>query len=331
MAAAGQAGIAQFLTSLSLGFVQTRLEIILFFVIIIVFLAAISAYFAARSRRGHRELVQRSRDLIGRLYEKLSLNEQEAALLGRLAQYLDPKDSGHSLLVNSHVFDACVRRMSRAGDVSQPTLNALRLKIGFRITQNQEAPSSTAELPSGAPLLLQLKGGARARGTILAQGAGAMLMKLEPGAPPLAIGMSVTMYFHNAAGIFSFPTRITDMNEDAVFLSHSSTITHQQRRKYYRRRESLPVFIRPAATGAEPVQTILLDLGGGGASLQNPKGLLKRGDLLELSFTPQAEKVTYVARVMRVSKLGRVANVRFESLSEAERNRIMGFIFTQAE
>ena len=139
--------------------------------------------------------------------------------------------------------------------------------------------------------------------------------------------MGVTMYFHNSAGIFSFPTRITDMNEDAVFLSQSSHITHQQRRKYFRKTESLPVYVAPLAEGAEPQESMLLDLGGGGASLQNPRGQLKKGDQLELSLFPRAERLTLAARVVRLSKNGRVANVKFESLSEAERNRIMGFLF----
>jgi hypothetical protein len=328
MVSDSQVSIALFLKDLAQGFVHTRPEIILFFLILVASVAAIGIFFLLQNRRARVELARRSREIVERLIHKLELNEQETALLGRLVRYLEPGDTPQALLVSAHLFDACVRRMGRAELVSEPTLNALRLKIGFRITQDGEAPSSTAEIPPGSPLLIALNGGARTRGSLLAQGAGAMLVKLEPGAPALARGMGVTMYFHNSAGIFSFPSRVTDLNEDAVFLAQSSQITHQQRRKYFRKKEFLPVFIAPLSTETEPRESMLLDLSGGGASLQNPQGLLKKGDQIELSLFPWAERLTLAARVVRVSKNGRVANVRFESLTEAERNRIMGFIFT---
>jgi hypothetical protein len=328
MVSEGQSSIARFLTALASGFVQTRLEIIIFFAIVVAALAAIVVFFVAQNRRARRQFNRRARDIIERLMQKLDLDAEETQLLERLVRYLEPGDSAQALLFNHHVFDACARRMYKAESVSEATLNALRLKIGFRITKEEEVPSSTAELPAGSPLLLALNGGPRVRGAILAQGPGAMLVKLDPGGPPPAQGMGVTVYFHNSAGIFSFPTRVTDLNEDAVFLEHSSAITHQQRRKYYRKRESLPVYLAPLSGDAPPLETMLLDLSGGGAALENPRGMLKKGDMIQLSFSPRREKVTLAARVLRLSRNGKVANVRFESLSEAERNRIMGFIFT---
>jgi c-di-GMP-binding flagellar brake protein YcgR len=132
------------------------------------------------------------------------------------------------------------------------------------------------------------------------------------------------------AGIFSFSTRVTDFMDDVVHLEHSLDIRRHQRRKYYRREEYLPVFVKPSSAAAIARAAFLTDLGGGGASLQNPGRLLKQGDLLEVSFSPSMGKLTLAARVRRVSDNGRMINVEFVSLSETERNRIMSFILNQS-
>jgi c-di-GMP-binding flagellar brake protein YcgR len=331
MEPAAQTSVGQFLTAVAEGFVQTRFETILFFLLVIAGLLVVFLYFAGQNRREHRELARRSREILEHLFGKPDLKERERALLGRLALHLDPGEPGQSLLLNYHVFDACARKMRQREDVSEDTLNALRLKMGFRITQPEEVPASSSELPEGSCLLLLSPAGQRVRARILAQAPAAMLASFEREGPPLVKGMPLTVYFHNRAGIFSFSSRITDLDDDALRLEHSSSVTHHQRRKYYRRKESLPVLVTAASPEALPRESLLLDLGGGGASLQNPGGHFKKGDLLELSFSPLSARLSLMARVMRVSKNGAAMGVRFVSLSEMERSRIMSFLFRQPE
>jgi len=268
--------------------------------------------------------------MLEHLLAKIDLSDEETALLGRLALYLDRGESGHSLLINRHLFDAATRKMRQSEEVPETQLGTLRSKIGFQARQPQEVPASSTVLPEGSPVLLVAGNGTRLRGTLVAQRSSALLVTLDSTSPVPARDVPFTFYFHNAAGIFSFPTRIIDVMEDTVHLEHSAEITYKQRRKYHRRREYLPVFIRPALHAAVAQASFILDLGGGGASLQNPRGLLKEGDLLELSFSPEMGKFTIVARVLRVSKSARVLHVKFDFLSENERNRIMGFLFAQS-
>ena len=323
--------IGQFLTAVAQGFVQTRHEIVLFFLIVTAFLFIISLYLVAQKHRAQRERARSSREMLKQLRGKLNLNDQEAALLGRLALYLEPGEAGHASLVNHHVFDACARKMRQSEQVPETHLSALRLKIGFRITQPEDVPAASSELPEGSPLLLVTGAGTRLRAMILSQGPSAMHVKLDSEAASLSKDTRLTIYFHNSAGIFSFPSKVTEPMEDALHLEHSSHITHHQRRKYYRREEFLPAFIKPASVAAVPQESFLLELVGGGASLQNPRGLFKPGDLLEVSFSLKTGMFMLVALVLRVSKTSRVINVKFESLPETERTRIMGFLFTQFE
>ena len=307
------------------------MEILLFLFIVFALVTIFVAVFFTQRRKANLETRRRSREMLEHLLSRLDLTDGEAALLGRLAAYLNPGESEQALLVSHQVFNGCARKLRQSEEVSESMLTALRMKIGHTDTRPAEVPRSSSELPAGAPVLLIAAAGARFRGTIIAQGPLALSVKLSGGDPFPARGVLVSLYFHNLTGIYSFPTRIVDVVKDVVSVGQSSTITfHQPRRKYFRRKEFLPVFVRPAASLEAPHETILLDLGGGGASLQNPQGFLKKGDILELSFSPETGKHVLVVRVVRVSKLGKVAHLKFEPLSETERTRIMTFIFAQS-
>jgi hypothetical protein len=166
-----------------------------------------------------------------------------------------------------------------------------RVKIGLTDTRPTGLPVSSSELAEGSAVLLVAATGARFRGTIIAQGPFVTSVKLSAGGSFPGKGVRISLYFHNSAGIYSYPSRIVDLVKDVVHLEQTSTITfHQPRRKYFRRKEHLPVFLRPADSLEAPKESILLDVGGGGASLQNPPELLKKGEMLELSFSPETEK-----------------------------------------
>jgi c-di-GMP-binding flagellar brake protein YcgR len=326
----GLPGAGQFLVALAQGFQETRFEIILFFLLVIVFLTVVSLVIARQKWKVRRELHLRSREILEHLLVKLDLSQREAALLGQMALHRAPGEQEHSLLVNDRVFDACARAMSASGESSPALLDALRIKVGFLVSQPEKLPASSLKLPEGSPVLLSPREGPRLRGTVVAQNIVAMRVRLTAGEAPLESGTALTIYFHNSAGIFSFPSRIVSRKGDEVHLEHSSSITYHQRRSHARRKESLPVFVRLASSDATPHETFLLDLGGGGASLRNPQGLLKKGDIFELSFSPQRGEFTLAARVLRASRARGIVNAQFVALSQKERNQIMDFISRQS-
>ncbi len=325
-----QVKIAQFLTSLAQGFVQTRIEILLLFLFLIALLLVFSVFLAVQKRRADRQAARHSREMLDHLVAGLELEEAETALLGSLAKHLDRGVPEYVLLTSRHVFDACARKCLQAAEASEEQLNALRLKIGFRVANPEEVPSTSSELPEGSVVLLQWSPQKRARARIVAQGPSSMTVKVEAGVVPVAQGGSVRLFFSNAAGIFVMITRVRDSVGGAVSLEHSSSIIRLQRRKYYRRREKLPVFVTSASPTGASGESVLLDLGGGGASLQNPRGMMREGDLVRVSFSPRLGNLTLPARVLRVSKDRNVIHVEFQSPSEKERNRIMGFLFGQS-
>ena len=85
--------IGQFLIAVAQGFVQTRHEIFIFFLIATAFLFIISLYLMAQERRTKRARAKSSREMLKQIRGKFDLDDQEAALLGQLALYLEPGKS----------------------------------------------------------------------------------------------------------------------------------------------------------------------------------------------------------------------------------------------
>ena len=103
-------------------------------------------------------------------------------------------------------------------------------------------------------------------------------------------------------------------------------LASRRRRQYSRKRVRLPVWVARHPSETDPRQTTLLDLGGGGASLRNPWELMRKGDTLQMSFSPHSERLTVAASVVRVTKNGAAIHVKFVALSETTRNRILEFL-----
>jgi hypothetical protein len=257
----------QFLNGFAEGFRRTRLDDLLFILLIGVVLLLVAAYFVAQGVSRRRELARRARAVLERLPGRIVLSGEEAVLLGRLTLHLRADQSAGALLRDHRVFDACARAMARTEPVSRDLLDALRLKIGFRVTEPAVVPASTVEIPEGSP--------------------------------------------------------------NGVRIDRSVNVVPRRRRRYDRVKVSLPVFVTPAADRSASTESVLVDLSAGGASIRCPRPILRQGGLLEISFPPSGGAFTVAARVVRVSRPG-ILHVKFESLGDEERGRIMGFLFTQS-
>jgi hypothetical protein len=72
---------------------------------------------------------------------------------------------------------------------------------------------------------------------------------------------------------------------------------------------------------------LLMELSGGGASLENPQRSFRVDQQVGLFFAPHGEKFHILGQVVRVSKGGRMIHVEFQALEEAERKRIFRSVF----
>ena len=67
-------------------------------------------------------------------------------------------------------------------------------------------------------------------------------------------------------------------------LDHTFKLKTLQRRNFFRKSVYLPVLIEKTGTTNEPIKTVLYDISGGGASIDNEKLGLKSHDDIKISF-----------------------------------------------
>jgi c-di-GMP-binding flagellar brake protein YcgR len=143
----------------------------------------------------------------------------------------------------------------------------------------------------------------------------------------------VQVYFMNKTGLYSFVTVVRKIQGYMVQVGHSEEIKRVQRRKYYRKKVNLPVFVKPADAHERPVRTTFHDLGGGGASMNNPGNRFQVGDRLDLFFYFEGGKplLKVQADVIRTSEEQSRLHLIFRTLSESSRDRIIGFVLQQKQ
>ncbi len=221
------------------------------------------------------------------------------------------------LLVLLVVLLAGARRRLQALEAQVRDLSGKLVQIHDRVTF-----TSTRELPVGLPLLVAHKDGVRLRGTIDAHTQEHLVVQLEGGERSVHLHAPVSVLFHNRQGLFTFPSWVSGRSGRSLYLRHSAAVSRYQRRHHLRSRVELPVFVKRYQAEMEPLQSTLIDVSGGGASLHNPMGQFEAGQILELAFTPGHRELNITARVLRSSADGRILHTRFESLSDSERDHI---------
>jgi hypothetical protein len=342
--------VSEFLDSIARGFVTSPLQYILFGAIILLLVAGLLVAYRVQRGRARRQENQLGLERFERLAGKLGLSGPEREVLdrlagGRLARKL-------RLLASPAAFNHAVARLEvqTPGAPAESSLAELRLKLGFQAQNPERVPSASSELPVGLPVVLVWSfAGARYRlaAEVAGQQAEALTLACPParslpgGSPPEAAaavppaGSQVTVIFQNRAGVFSFRTTVLAASASGglrpaaagcLRLDQVEKLQRIQRRKYYRRRLRLPVQVQ-AREGEPQLASQLLDLGGDGASLVNPRRSLSAGDLAELSFRVGNESFRLTAEVLRVSRDGQVLHVRFYGLHDADRDRLLGALF----
>lgn len=308
------------------GFVASPTEIAVFVVVVVAFLAFLTWYAVATQRRARRrrraEAEQRYADLVGEL--KLTRSDEEA--IERLAEYLRFPEKKYILLQNHGIFNSCAERALNDGVVSDGTVSALRVRIGYSGDRAARAVESSVEIPAGAGVVLLDERDRLIRARVAEPDPAAFRVEIDPDGPRLIHGAVVEVIYHDGSGIYAFETGVLVHNDAELQLSHSEQVRRVQRRRYYRGRLRLPVYMKLARRPDRPVQTELVDIGGGGASIVAPDDRYERGVQVELTFHPDSIGTLHLSgSVVRVSHRGRLLHVSFDNLARPQRDQLVGF------
>ena len=323
------------------GFAQSPLQLALFILAVLAFIGLPLWLSLRERRRGRRERARRAWQAYERRLENRDLSGAERDLLDRMAGCLQGGEEPRLLAEHLPTFDAAAERLRRREGVADEELAALRVKLGLRRADPERAPRSSSELPEGLPVRLLTEGRPFVPATLAGSGPSALRLSLPAEAPRLPPGSEVEVHFDTRAGSFFFATRVTGREGDRLELAHVERIRRVQRRLWYRRRVRLAARVRPAGSPEPAVAAILLDLGGGGASLENPGGRFRAGEELELEIPlpegshpaasprggPLPDSPLRVrGRLLRVSGGGRVLHLVFEGLADSERDRLLRYL-----
>lgn len=311
----------------STGFGATRLDIILFAAAIIAIIAFLIASYVFIRRREQRRLSRAIESKNDRLFARYRPDQRERALLDDLSVYLKDPRKQYLLLSNSSTFAACLQKLRADGEVDSEAVRSLQNKLGFDLRRQIHRLSTTADLPVGIPVILEPEGGHRINARLTEQGTDTFAVKTTDAVRLPSSGVRANVYTHDPRGVFAFSTTVVRTEDGTVNLKHSRSLRHAQRRKYYRRRMRAPIVVRREDSSEKPKPTVLLDLGGGGASLRNPDSLLEKGDdvRIYLSRGPR-DWLPINGEVVRLSRNGAVAHVRFGHLEDRQRDQIVRIV-----
>lgn len=290
---------------------------------IIAFLILSHAVITKRERRRIAAAVKRKCDLA---FARLSLTPEETAFVHGLAGFLKDPTKEYLVLSSQGTFATCLQRYREGNEVPRELLRGLQEKTGFDPRKVPRIRSSR-DLPEGMPVVLETSGaggGRRTQGVIQIQEGRGFSVKLKGAGFPSSRGTPVTVYCHDPSGVFAFASSVQSLDGSTILLGHTDRLKTSQRRKYFRHRMGIPVFVRPDTGVEKPAGSTLLDLGGGGASLRNPGSRYADGDDIRIYFR-QDEKtwLPVEATVVRTSKHGAILHVQFGHVTEAVRDRII--------
>jgi hypothetical protein len=307
----------------------TLVLLVLFGVFALV-LAAL-AIFVVQNRKMRQALELQSARARERALARLKPTAEEAELIDRLIHTVnDASTRGHLVLTNQNTFNHYATRLVAAGGTTDAQMAALRLKLGFARSNTERRVTTTAILPAGLRLFVVQRETKKFYAIVRATTVEGLVVHIEDSnviAP--GPGTELRCYFNVKNGTFHFNTSVQGLNGQTMRLAHSEKISRDQRRKYYRARTAMQARVGVAGSAETPAPTQMIDISGGGASLENPGLRFNPGDDVLIQFkTPDDAEFKIVAEVRRLSHGGRVLHAVFGPMSDTTRDRLIAFVLS---
>lgn len=291
--------------------------------------ALILGVFLVQNRRMRRALELQSARARERAMARLRPTPRDRAVLARLARLVnDPATRGHLVLTNQNTFNHYASRLVASGAASEAEVAALRVRLGFVRSSSEKAVTSTAILPPGLRLYVVQRETKKFYATVSQATPEGIVARIEDAnvvAP--GPGTELRCYFNVKNGTFHFETTVQGIDGQTIRMAHSEKIGRTQRRKYYRARTNMAARVGVAGSTEPLAPAHLVDLSGGGASLENPELRFSEGDDVQIQFKAEDEaEYRLVGEVRRLSHSGRVLHVLFGPMSEMTRDRLIALV-----
>jgi c-di-GMP-binding flagellar brake protein YcgR len=310
------------------GFEKSPVEIALFAALVVGIGLSVVLLYRRQLRRGREEIIKRSQKIFAQTAKKKSLGRADLNILEQMVKHLKSPLDKHLLLEDQPTFNGCARKLFTTDRVAASGIAALRVKLGFKTRSPEGIPHSTAELQDDLPVIIIQKGKKGGRGRITQVKPTSLTIALEGDLAPPIRTLPIQVYFQGPSGRYTFISRIRGYGKGEIEVAHSENIKRMQRRKFYRKKLMLPVYVKRAESDERSILTTLIDLSGGGASIMNRDMLFSSGDRISISLVASRTKRVYITGdVLRMSRGGKIIHVEFSDMLESSRDRIIKVLF----
>ncbi|GAB6088985.1 PilZ domain-containing protein [Spirochaeta dissipatitropha] len=310
------------------GFTRSPLEIALslgFLLLLLVFFVSVSYL---RRRQEQAQIKKRSQKVYQTLLKRHSITADEEVLLSELAAFLRSNERSYMLMENQAIFNACAEKALHTDRLTKAQISALRDKLGFNKRRSGMILESSKQIPVTSPVILLKKPHSPVEGKVLEPTERAFRVQSGTKDMPFPAKSEVEIVYHDATGVYAFSAYLINFSSGVFSLTHSEQLRRVQRREYFRKKISIPCYMHRSGERDQVFPSRFIDLGGGGASVVNPKKAFSAGDDISLSFRSDTETMLHIiGRVVRTSKHNTVLHIDFDNMGESRRDRLYRLLF----
>lgn len=298
--------------------------LILFFVLVSVVTLAVVLIHQWRTRRTARDTNRRlegvlrllGRDLFGAeawdvVEEKISGNGS------RLDTFLS--------VLDRESFEVWAIEAERTGEVDASEIRLLRDRLvqPGEVRRLASAPARISECnPTfGMPVAVH-QSGYQTRGTIAEVEDGTFTMWILGDVDQMDDSRQASFVLLSRSGTYQFDADFTKHADGTLVVQRPVRTLRSQRRRFERHAARLSVTMAPFLGEEQPMEALITELSGGGATVTNPEGSFAVGNVLTLSFEAGGRQYTVAARVVRAGTEDGELHVRFEAMKDQERDAI---------
>lgn len=310
------------------GFTRSPLEIAIslgFLLLLVVFFVTVSYL---RRRQEQTQIKLRSQKVYQNLLKRHSISADEEMLLSELSAFLRSNERSYMLMENQAIFNACAERALHADRLTKAQISSMRDKLGFNRRKSGMKLESSRQIPPSSPVILLKKPHSPIEGKVLAPSERAFRVQSGIKDNPLPVKSEIEIVYHDASGVYAFSSYVINFSAGVFSLTHSEQLRRVQRREYFRKKISIPCYMHRSGERDHVFPSRFIDLGGGGASVVNPKKTFSTGDDISLSFRSDTETMLHIiGRVVRTSRHNTVLHIDFENMGESRRDRLYRLLF----
>lgn len=284
--------------------------------VLIIFLLATMERWRKRQAAGARK---QQGPVLAPLGKGLSLSPDEERILGRLGWLLRNPRNRHRLLDDRSLYLRAARRALKEGIASERDLVMLARRAGLDINQISADAMSTLKLAAGVEVSVADAAMNSGAGSVAMVHPETLRVRLRRGQTSFPTGTDLDVVCNSNQGLYRFRTRVRGTAGRTLHLEHTDRVEQVQRRAH--RRHELELQVEVAAVGTS-VSTRTIDLSIGGTAVKNPRQALDVATPVTVSIPYNGAAVSVPGDVVRTSRGGRVAHIRFGQLPEASRHKV---------